>query len=78
MIKLYDDESGDLIGPITPEELRFLFDQLEEETLEDQDYYIDVATINWFEEHGGDPDLTTLLRGALGDREGMDIRWSKE
>jgi processive 1,2-diacylglycerol beta-glucosyltransferase len=78
VIKLYDEESGDLIGPITPEELRFLFDQLEEETLEDQDYYIDLATINWFEEHGGDPDLTTLLRGALGDREGMDIRWSKE
>ncbi|MFC2031403.1 galactosyldiacylglycerol synthase [Chloroflexota bacterium] len=78
MIKLYDNESGSLIGTISPGDLQYLVDQLEEETLEDQDYYIDLATIDWFEEQGGDAELTELLRGALGDREGMDIRWSKD
>jgi hypothetical protein len=78
VIELYDNDSNDLIGTITPEDLRFLLDQLEEENLEDQDYYIDLATIAWFEEHGGDPDLTQLLRESLGDREGMEIRWSEK
>jgi hypothetical protein len=78
MAQLYDAESGELIGKITAEELQFLFDQLEEEGVEDQDYYIDRTTLEWFEEHGADLNLTVLLREALGGREGMDIRWAKD
>jgi hypothetical protein len=33
--------------------------------------------LDWFDEHGVDPALEALLREALGDREGMDIRWTK-
>jgi hypothetical protein len=78
VIELYDNDSNRLIGTVTPEDVRFLFDQLEEENLEDKAYYIDLATIDWFEEEGGDPGLTRLLREALGEREGMEIRWSVE
>jgi len=78
MIRLYDNESGDLIGTITPQELTFLVAQLEEEDSEDQDYYIDRATIVWFEENAADSALIRLLRKALGDRQGMDIRWEKD
>jgi processive 1,2-diacylglycerol beta-glucosyltransferase len=78
MVKLYDSDSGKLIGTITQADLRFLRDQLEEETLEDQDYYIDPATLVWFEEQDADPGLVALLRKALGDREGMEIRWAED
>jgi hypothetical protein len=77
MIQLYDSESGNLIGTITAAQLQYLVDQLEEEAIEDQDYYIDGTTLDWFEEHGAEPVLTAMLRGALGTREGMDIRWTR-
>ena len=78
MAQLYDAESGELIGTITAEELQYLFDQLEEEDLEDRDYYIDRTTLEWFEEHGADLHLTALLREVLGGCEGMDIRWARD
>jgi processive 1,2-diacylglycerol beta-glucosyltransferase len=78
MARLYDSESGKLIGTITKPELEFLIEQLEEEEEEDQDYYIDWATLDWFEDNGADASLLKLLRGALGNREGMDIRWTED
>ncbi len=78
MIQLYDKESDTLIGSITAPDLQFLIDQLEEEDSEDQDYYIDRATLVWFEENGANSALLTLLREALGDRQGMDIRWEED
>jgi hypothetical protein len=47
MVRLYQSESGDLIGTITAAQLQYLVDQLEEESLEDRDYYIDRATLDW-------------------------------
>jgi processive 1,2-diacylglycerol beta-glucosyltransferase len=77
MPNLYDAESGTLLGTITAAQLAFLTDQLEEEDSEDRDYYIDRATLTWFEEQNADAALMALLRGALADREGMDIRWQE-
>jgi hypothetical protein len=52
-------------------------DQLEEESADDTDYYIDHATLDLFEEAGAEADLLTLLRQALGTREGFEIVGSK-
>ncbi|MGD9148392.1 MAG: galactosyldiacylglycerol synthase [Anaerolineae bacterium] len=78
MAKVYDVESGEVIGTVTATELQFLIDQLEEEDSEDQDYYVDLASLAWFEEQGADAALMALLRQALGEREGMDIRWERD
>ena len=78
MTRLYDKESGELVGTIAAQDLQFLIDQLEEEDSEDQDYYIDGATLDWFEEHGAGDGLLALLRGALGERQGMDSRWEND
>lgn len=78
MAKLYDKESGRLIGTITERDLEFLARQLEEEGLEDQDYYIEPATLEWFEDHGADPTLVQMLRDALGGSEGLEIAWSED
>ena len=78
MIRLIDNESGKPIGTISEAQLKALMDQLEEEDSDDQDYYIDGSALDWFEDEGVDSALTALLRKALGSREGMEIRWTKE
>lgn len=78
MVHLYDQQTEVLIGIITHKQLQFLLEQLEEEDSEDQDYYIDRGTLDWFEEQGVDPVLASMLREAMGERDGMDIRWSSD
>ena len=78
MFNLYDSETGQRIGQISSEQLRFLAQLLEEESLEDRDYYINRATIDFFETKNPDPELIAMLRKALGNREDMEIRWSAE
>jgi processive 1,2-diacylglycerol beta-glucosyltransferase len=75
MIDVYDNESGKLIGSITEAELKVLVDALEEESIADQDYYIDAATIDLLGDGRATDHLLQLLRTALGTREGVEIRW---
>jgi len=75
MIKLFDSASGTHIGTISEEQLQVLVDALEEEGVEDRDYYINRATVEILEGRGPDSSLVRMLRAALGDREDMDIRW---
>ena len=77
-IRVYDNETGDLIGTITEEQLQFLIDQLEEESSTDQDYYISRETLEMFENVGADAELLELLRGALGHQPSVEIRWARE
>ena len=77
MIKLYDLQTNKLIGEISETQLDFLIAQLEEESLEDQDYYLNQATLDIFEQAGGDAALIALLRQTMGEREEMDIRWER-
>ena len=75
MIKLYDKATGVELGAITEAQFQALANQLEEESLEDTDYYINQPTLDMFVQRRVDPGLVTLLRNALGEREDMDIRW---
>ena len=77
MIQLNDKDTGAFIGTITEDNLQFLIAQLEEESEEDQDYYINEATLDIFEENEADKALVSLLRGALKGRTDMEIRWSR-
>jgi len=78
MIRLYDKENNSFLGEITAEQLQFLVDQLEEESSTDQDYYINQATLDLFQEDGIDDNLLQLLQKALAGREEMEIRWEKD
>ena len=77
MIQLHDKDTGALIGAITEEQLHVLIDQLEEESGDDQDYYINEDTIDMLEEVAADKELVSLLRRALNSRTEMEIRWSR-
>ena len=76
MYELRYKVSGERIGLIDESQLQFLEDQMEEESTEDRDYYIDANTLDMFIERGIDPKLLAMLRGALGTRQGIDIAWS--
>jgi processive 1,2-diacylglycerol beta-glucosyltransferase len=78
MIKLYEKDIRVFLGTITEAQLQFLIDQLEEESTEDTDYYINQATLDLFEDIGADADLLALLRQALGTREDIEIQWVRE
>jgi hypothetical protein len=75
VIDLYNSATNQLVGSITEAELQSLVDALEEESLEDQDYYIDAATIDLLADGGITDHLLQLLRAALGSEEGVEIRW---
>lgn len=78
MPQLYDTERETVLGSISEQQLQALIDALEEESLSDQDYYIDSATVDMLEEDGADPQLVGLLRTALEGREGMEVRWTSD
>ena len=77
LYRIYNSESGDLLGEITETELSSLTNFLEEESAEDRDYYITADTIDYLETNGADAALVALLRKAVGDQEGVEIRWSR-
>ena len=76
-VTLYDNDSGAAIGDISESDLRFLIDNLEEETSHDRDYYLRPETVALLDERGGSAELVSLLRSALGDREGIEVRWQR-
>jgi hypothetical protein len=77
MMTLRDKETGNPIGTITEAQLQFLAEQLEEEWAEDTDYWLDQSTIDLLAERGADEGLVALLQRAMGDREEMEITWSR-
>ena len=77
MVELFNEATGTTVGTITDEQLRFLMDELEEESLEDRDYYISQQTIEMLAQDGADASLLTTLRQALNGREGAELRWRR-
>jgi hypothetical protein len=77
MIDLYNATTNQLLGSITEADLKVLIDALEEESEQDQDYYIDSATIDVIADGKATEHLLGLLRKALGERDGVDIRWQR-
>jgi hypothetical protein len=78
VIELRDKQTGTFLGHISEEQLQFLIDQLEEEWEEDMDYYINPATLQMFEAKGIDQDFLEMLRKGLGNRDSMEIEWSRK
>lgn len=75
MTRLFDAQTGQPLGEITAADLAFLRQQLEEESEDDRDYYLNTATLDLFQEAGADPLLLDRLRRAMGDRGELEIRW---
>jgi len=75
MPRLIRLDTGDAIGQISDEQLKFLVEQLEEEHDDDTDYYIDRDTLELLSDNGADPELLAMLEKAIGDDDSMHIAW---
>ncbi|MDX1999848.1 MAG: galactosyldiacylglycerol synthase [Thermoanaerobaculia bacterium] len=75
MPRLYVKDTNALLGEISNDDLAFLIEDLEEEDEADTDYYIDAATLEFLEEEGAPKALLELLKKAVGDGDGVDVRW---
>ena len=78
MVELKDKDTGQALGSITKVQLQFLIDQLEEESHDDRDYYLNTTTLDALASKSADVDLIGLLRRALGDRKEMEIEWTSD
>ncbi|MBK7907560.1 MAG: hypothetical protein IPJ78_13510 [Gemmatimonadetes bacterium] len=77
MITLRDKDRGTAIGTISEGDVALLRHALEEESREDRDYYLTADTIDLLEAKGGTVEFITLLRSALGAKEGIEVEWGR-
>lgn len=75
MVQLFDKQSGAELGTITDDQFQFLVDRLEEESPDDDDYYLNRTTVDNLEGEGAAPELIAVLRQVLGSRDEADVRW---
>jgi hypothetical protein len=78
MVFIYNKSTNDLVGEIGEDDLQFLIDQMEEESMKDKDYSITKMEINYFAENGASSELIALLRRAIGEQSEVIILWSLE
>jgi hypothetical protein len=77
MVYLYNQATDELLGEISEDELKFLIDQMEEESTKDKDYSITRMEIAYFSQNGATPHLINLLTQALGEQQEVIILWSR-
>ena len=73
MYGLYVKADHRYLGDISDDELKFLVDNLEEESLEDTDYDLSRLTLEFLRGNGLSPRLAQLLDTALGDQDDIEI-----
>ena len=78
MVKLYDKATGRYLGEVAEEELQFLIDNLEEESLTDVDYYINETVLESLKEKGMSETLARLIESAMRDKGEAEIRYERE
>ena len=74
-IAIIDADTGAALGSLTPAQLDSLAAHLELESSDDDDFYINEATIAMLEEKGADPEAIAFLRRAIAGRPDVTIRW---
>jgi hypothetical protein len=77
-VHLFDLADGREIGALTEEQFQFLADHLEAEDADDDDYYLNQATLDAFQAEGADPQVLAMLTASMGSRPEMDIRWQRD
>ena len=76
-IAIFDQRTGMLLGALSGEQFAFLSSQLERESADDDDFYINEALIESLRLIGADTELLDLLQQAIGPDGDGDIRWDR-
>lgn len=77
MPRLLLKDSDRVLGNISDADVKVLIAELEEEDMADDDYFVDSATVSILEAAGASSALVDMLLAAIGDSDGIDIRWEK-
>ncbi|MBP6472297.1 MAG: galactosyldiacylglycerol synthase [Chloroflexi bacterium] len=77
MIQLFDKETNALIGEIDEQQLAFLVSNLEEEDVDDVEYYLNEAMLDLLVEDGADPELVALFRKIIDETGEVEFRWQR-
>jgi hypothetical protein len=77
MPRLLLKDGNRYLGAISDADLKVLIDELEEEDIADTDYFITGDTVDILEASGASKALVDLLLAAIGDSDGVDVRWEK-
>lgn len=77
MPRLIQKDGNRYLGAISDADVKVLVDELEEEDIADTDYFVDGATVSILEAAGASKALVGMLLAAIGDSEGIDVRWEK-
>ena len=77
MFKLYEKSTNKFLGQISDEEVQFLRDNMEEESMTDVDYYINKTIFNLLKEKGMSENLTKIIQQAMGNRDEIEIRYER-
>jgi len=77
MPRLILKDGSRYLGNISEADVKVLIDELEEEDIADTDYFIDHDTVDILEASGASKALVDMLLAAIGDSDGVDVRWEK-
>lgn len=75
MVKIFDLESNQLLTELSDEEFAQLADALEEESIDDSDYYLNISDVEYLEENKSNPALIAKLKSLLEGREDREIKF---
>jgi len=73
VFELKEQGTSTTIGALTAEQRQHLIDVFEEETDEDQDYWINRTTLELLRDK--DSDLAAMIEKAMGDRDDIEVAW---
>lgn len=72
---IYNADTGVKLGELSEEQLADLVELLEEEASGDVDRFINHETLEFLRAQGADAALIELLANAVGQGEGVEVRW---
>jgi len=75
MATLYLKSSKQLLFELSDSDLQSLQNTMEEESSKDQDYFIDLNTVEMIMNSGASEGLVNALNKAIGESDGVDVEW---
>ena len=75
MIRVFNKDTNVEVGTITEQQLKFLTGQMEEENVDDMDYWLHREQLEVMRANGAEEGLLTVLAAALGTAEEVEITW---
>jgi processive 1,2-diacylglycerol beta-glucosyltransferase len=76
-VAIFDQRTGVLLGALSEEQFAFLTSHLEQESADDDDFYINETLVESLRHAGADAEVLDLLQQAIGPNGEGDIRWDR-